>query len=112
MNKILKKRVSLLLAITLVITALAVGLTAFGDSMVAINQTNFPDPVFRRVVAEKYDANEDGYLSESERNVTLFSISGLIENSDFDKATEKCFDAITEIEYILDSEKLSLENLF
>lgn len=74
-----KKVLALLLAFTLVMTCFAAGLTVFGDSNVAINAANFPDPVFRNLVADKYDTNDDGILSESERNVTLFSISGLVD---------------------------------
>ncbi len=79
MNKNLKKSLSLLTALVLVITTVACGLTALGDTYVEINAVNFPDPVFRRLVGEKYDLDEDGYLSQSERNVTLFSISGLVD---------------------------------
>ena len=42
-----KKVLALLLAFTLVMTCFAAGLTVFGDSNVAINAANFPDPVFR-----------------------------------------------------------------
>lgn len=79
MNKNSKKSLSLLLALVLIITSLAVGITVFGEDMVELSEANFPDATFRSIVAEKYDKNDDGYLSESERDVTLFSISGLVD---------------------------------
>ncbi|EFL44519.1 hypothetical protein HMPREF9248_0610, partial [Fannyhessea vaginae PB189-T1-4] len=35
---------------------------------VAINETNFPDPKFRRFITKKFDKDKNGVLSPSERN--------------------------------------------
>lgn len=31
---------------------------------VALTAENFPDPVFRKVIAKNFDFNDDGFLSE------------------------------------------------
>ena len=74
-----KKFLSLLLTLVLVMSSLIAGFAVFGEDMVELSAANFPDATFRSIVAEKYDADSDGYLSESERNVSVFSISGLVD---------------------------------
>lgn len=76
-----KKFISSLIALALVISALAVGILAYGDDLVAINATNFPDKNFRTVVSDFCDENEDGYLSSSEIAViTAFDVSGYLDD--------------------------------
>ena len=61
------KRLSRLLT-TAVISAVSIqcigGINVFAASGVAINSKNFPDDNFRAVVADKYDSDGNGYLSE------------------------------------------------
>ena len=43
----------------------------YAAGRVAINETNFPDPIFRSVIASPdYDKDQDGYLSEYEIDMT------------------------------------------
>jgi len=50
--------------------------TAYAED-VDINETNFPDSVFRNYVSMNYDTDSDGKLSESEISITKFlHISG------------------------------------
>ena len=50
--------------------AAAAGLSALlplaGNAQVAIDETNFPDPVFRAYVQENFDTDQDGSLSDAE----------------------------------------------
>lgn len=79
MNISLKKMLSLFLAVIIAASMFCVGTAAFGDDLVAINETNFKDPVFRAILSERYDteAGNEGYLSAAERNVSFMSLSGL-----------------------------------
>lgn len=79
MNKKTKKLLSVLLALVIAVTSMAGMLIAFGDDLVAINETNFPDATFRQAVADYYDDNGDGFLSTDERNVTYMSVTGMID---------------------------------
>ena len=55
--------------------ALAAAVSAEGG--VAVDETNFPDEVFRNYVSENFDTDKSGDLSEEEINgVTKISISG------------------------------------
>ena len=65
MNKKLKK---LTVALAAALTAVSAGaFTAFADSGdVEINNTNFPDDVFRQYVSEKCDTDGNGVLSQGE----------------------------------------------
>ena len=71
----IKKYIALILALVTVVACLSVGVAAFGDDTVAINEANFPDPVFRAIVSEKYDKNSDGVLQLSEREVNSLTVS-------------------------------------
>lgn len=73
----IKKYMALILALVAVVTCLSFGTVAFGDDTVAINEVNFPDPVFRAIVSAKYDTDPDskGYLLPSERAVSSLTIS-------------------------------------
>lgn len=79
LNTKIKKRLSLLLAMVLCLSALWAAPFAFGVDGVEINANTFPDPVFRRIITEVYDKNEDGYLSVAERSATYMNLSGRID---------------------------------
>lgn len=70
MNKAFKKKLSFLLSVLLVLSVFSGVMAANAESVVAINETNFPDPVFRAVIDENYDTSvpKDHCLSEAERN--------------------------------------------
>ena len=80
MKKNTKRLISLLLALVLVLGCSS-AIVAFAEDLVAINEVNFADSVFRQVVSEYYDSNGDGYLSADERKVTSMSVSGMIDTS-------------------------------
>lgn len=46
------------------------------DGNVLINETNFPDENFRNYVKNNLDADGNGKLSETERNITYLNVSG------------------------------------
>ena len=71
----LKKYMASILALVTAVACLSVGVAAFGDDTVAINETNFPDPIFMQIVKEKYDTNGDGLLQPSERQVSSLTVS-------------------------------------
>lgn len=71
----IKKYIASILALVTVVACLSVGVAAFGDDTVAINEANFPDPVFREIVSKKYDKNSDGVLQLSEREVSSLTVS-------------------------------------
>lgn len=79
MNRKTKKLLSLFLSLVLAISCLSISFSAFSSDNVEINTANFPDPVFRQIIAsEKYDKDRNGYLSADERNsVSVMSITGL-----------------------------------
>lgn len=79
MNGKIKKKLSLLLAVFTVFSVFTIGLTAYGEDNVAINEINFPDAVFRNIMMNEFDQNGDGYLSIEERNVPFMSLSGLLD---------------------------------
>lgn len=75
-----KKSLSLLLASLIMLSAMWAGLTAFADDNVAINESNFSDPVFRQVLMREFDDNGDGFLSTEERNVPFISLPGYLDD--------------------------------
>lgn len=79
MNTKIKKKLSLLLAVFTVFSVFTIGLTAYGEDNVAINDINFPDATFRNIMMREFDQNGDGYLSIEERNVPFMSLSGLLD---------------------------------
>lgn len=65
----MKKRIfTIIFSLTMFLSVFSV--TAWGDTEIAINETNFPDAVFREYVAETFDGTveepKDGKLSEAE----------------------------------------------
>lgn len=100
----LKKRISLLLAVVLSLTALPAGLSVQAADAVAINSDNFTDRNFRSVVSEWYDEDGDGYLSANEvANVTLISVSGMLMDTCGDDAQ---ITDLKGIEYFTDCKRL------
>lgn len=91
-----KKSLSLLLALFIILSAMWAGLTAFADDNIAINESNFSDPVFRQVLMSEFDDNGDGYLSIEERNVPFISFSGYLD--DYQKISD-----LDGIEFFADS---------
>lgn len=79
MKKFSEKLLSLLLVTVLALCTLSGIITAYADGPVAIDEVNFPDETFRKVVAEYYDNDNNGELSEEERNVTEMFVSGMID---------------------------------
>lgn len=79
MNKSFKKKGSFLLALVIALCALSGYGFANAQSLVAINYSNFPDDEFRMAVSENYDLDEDGYLSESEANVSTILLSAIAD---------------------------------
>ncbi len=45
------------------------------ESLLAINETTFPDTIFRSYVLKNFDTNGDGYLSSEERNSVIAIIA-------------------------------------
>lgn len=78
LNKRIKKSLSLFMAMVLCLSVFWVAPFAFGDDLIDIGAA-FPDPVFRRIVSEVYDKNNDGYLSLDERSATYMNLSGRID---------------------------------
>ena len=79
MTKRRNRLLSLLLVFVLMLSLASPALAA--EETVAIDETNFPDPVFRSYVAEEIDRNHDNQLSELERMVTYISVRGDSQNN-------------------------------
>lgn len=77
MKSISKKYLALLLALVLAISIVPVGSALAADSVDI--QSTFTDPVFREAIAATYDEDGNGELSADERDVSLISVSGLID---------------------------------
>lgn len=83
MNKLAKKILALLTCAIVLVSCSSVGYIAFGDDTVAINDTNFPDKTFQKILKEKYDLNSPyGYLSAEERDISLMSFSGALDDNE------------------------------
>ena len=74
----LKRFLAPLLAAVLVIGLVPV-IAVLADDYININSATFPDDTFRQVIADNYDTDGDGKLSNQERAITLMSLSGLID---------------------------------
>lgn len=80
MSNSFRKMVSLILALTFTMSFLFVGMTVYGDDLIAINASNFSDPTFREIISsDEYDKNGDGYLSAEERDVDFISLVGMVD---------------------------------
>ncbi len=63
-----------LIAVCLLLSVIPVGIFAsVGD--VEINETNFPDPIFRQYIIDNFDDNSDGFLSTTEANVSSVDVA-------------------------------------
>lgn len=76
MNRKMKKYISLLLSLTILLGCFGISFTAFGDDEVVINEQNFPDPVFMEIV-KRYDSDKSGGLSAAERDESLIDVMAL-----------------------------------
>ncbi len=101
MNKSFKKKLSLLLAGVMCLSIISIAPLAFGDDLVAINSTNFPDNNFRQFVSDSCDSNGDGYLNESERSITELPLSAYVYENDIDSIS-----SLTGVEYFTSLVKL------
>lgn len=106
MNNNLKKKLSLLLSAVMIFTMFSIAPFAFGDDLVAINSTNFPDNNFRRLIDETYNTNGDDYLSASERAATEMELSGLVRRADWITDKYNAINDIKGIEYFTNIETL------
>lgn len=100
MNKQIKKYLSLFLSVTLLLGCFSFAITSAAEDEIAINPTNFPDPIFMKIVSSEIintDGNES--LSAEERNRSLISLSGSIESGESIKNLKG-------IEYFADSLKV------
>ena len=104
MNKKIKKGLSVLLATVLATGCFSAAL-AFGSDSIAINETNFPDANFREYISETKDLDGDGCLSDSERNITMMSVT-----EDNEIKTLKGIEYFTNLK-ILRCSNISLEEL-
>lgn len=101
MNKKLKKYLSLLLSLTILLGCFSIGFTAHGADEIEINAENFPDPLFMEIV-KQFDTNlpePDGWLSASERNRSVIALSGFVEDG-------KSIKTLKGIEFFADSLKV------
>lgn len=71
----LKKYIALLLSILTFTTCLSLGSVVFGDDDIVINEVNFPDDNFRKIVLAKCDTDGNLTLQPSERTMTSLPLS-------------------------------------
>ena len=75
-----KKSISLLLAVLTFVFGSAFSMFAYADGGVAITKANFKDDIWREIVAEYIDPDNDGYLTTAELSgITLIDVSGFLE---------------------------------
>lgn len=78
-----KKCISLLLAVLIIASSLAVGCTAFAATGVSINEINFPDKSFRDIVKDVCDKDGNNYLDSTElSNTKVLSLSGYLDDDE------------------------------
>lgn len=78
-NNKIKKYISYIATVAIILASLSVGWVAMGDDLVYINSANFPDKNFRDLVSAQYDRNGDGALSVTERTKESLPIAGYAE---------------------------------
>lgn len=110
MKKRMKKLISLLLAVVIVLTASSIGMISYGALMVCpINEAYFPDANFRAVVSDWYDTNGDGHLDSDEVNgVTFMTLSYMVEETCGENAQ---IQDLTGIKYFKYVKRLRVSNL-
>lgn len=102
-NNKIKKYISSILTLAIISASLMVGWVAFGDDLIPINPTYFPDENWRTVVKEAYDRNGDGFLSTQERTRSYLSISGYLEDYCGEDAT---IESLVGVEHFIGVERL------
>lgn len=107
-NNRIKKYISVLLTIAMTTASLMVGMVAYGEDLVAINDQYFPDANWRKIVSSAYDKDHDGFLSESERDQSFMSISGYLERYCGENAV---IEDLTGINYFANVERLYVGSL-
>ena len=82
-----KRIIGLFLALVMFIGCLSLNPTVtYAEGDVAINETNFPDSNFRDYVSKNFDADNNGFLSQSEcDNVEKINISQSFDTEDNSK---------------------------
>lgn len=80
MNKSLKKVLSLFLSLTILLGCFGISWAVYGIDNIELNETNFADPVFRKLIGDKYDTEYPyGFLSAEEiaKVPSYLTITGL-----------------------------------
>lgn len=83
MNKSLKKALSLFLSLTILMGCFCISWAVYGIDNIELNETNFADPVFKKLIGDKYDTEYPyGFLSAEEiaKIPSYFSITGVTVN--------------------------------
>ena len=108
-----KKILSVVIAAAMALCLVpAVSIKANAAEGVAIDETNFPDEIFREYVSSNFDSNKDGNLdSEEINNVTDISIIGFVydvENKYVNISNLKGIELFTELESLrVDNAKIT-----
>lgn len=71
----IKKCIALLLSVLTFATCLSLGSVVFGDDNISIDEINFPDENFRKIVLAKCDTNGSRVLEPSERMISSLPLS-------------------------------------
>lgn len=104
MKKFIKKATSFFLAALLGATCLAGAGSAFAqEAGIKIDETSFPDTVWRQAVLDQVDKDGNGYLSDSEAAITSLQISGWVLNDEIKD--------LKGIEYFTSAESLYIGDL-
>ena len=101
-----RKKLSLLLSAVMLATIINIVPLAFGNDLVALNETNFPDDTFIKLIAAEFDKNSDGFLSAEERNITEMDISGMVDKANWISDKQEAVSDITGIEFFQNIEIL------
>lgn len=82
MNKSLKKALSLFLSLTILMGCFCISWAVYGVDNIKLDETNFADPVFKKLIGDKYDTDQNGFLSAEEiaKIPSYFSITGVTVN--------------------------------
>ena len=77
-----KKVIAFLMTVLLIMSSVSLPaeVVEAEESFVAINEINFPDPVFREYLSSTYDADGDGLINPN--NITDIDVNGFDENNE------------------------------
>ena len=79
-NGKIKKMISSVLALAIIVGSTAFGMNAFADGGTPITKANFSDDIWREIISIYLDENSDGVLSQEEINsITLIDVSGFLD---------------------------------